>query len=101
MTSHEIITRKEAIERGLKRYFIGAPCPNGHISIRNTENYTCRKCHRDLIKKRIKNGKLTEKEIASKKEERKRYYKKYEVILSEKRAYERALKHAEQDQETE
>lgn len=27
----EIITRKEALERGLKRYFTGKPCANGHV----------------------------------------------------------------------
>ena len=49
---------------------------------------------RELDKKRSK----TEKEILSKKEEKKRWYKKNEVIISEKRAFERALKLAEQDQ---
>ena len=76
------------------RYFTGKPCKNGHISIRITGNYSCKKCMRELDKKRSK----TEKEILSKKEEKKRWYKKNEVIISEKRAFERALKLAEQDQ---
>lgn len=36
----EIITRKQAKEQGLKRYFTGKPCPRGHIS----ERYMLGKC---------------------------------------------------------
>ena len=36
----EIITRKEAKEQGLKKYFTGKPCPRGHIS----ERYMSGRC---------------------------------------------------------
>jgi len=39
----EIISRKEAIEKGLKVYFTGKPCKNGHISIRGISG-DCREC---------------------------------------------------------
>jgi predicted Fe-S protein YdhL (DUF1289 family) len=36
----EIITRKQAIEQGLKRYFTGKPCKRGHVD----ERYVTRGC---------------------------------------------------------
>jgi len=44
----EIILRKEAKARGLKRYFTGRPCKRKHISERNTSNLTCLACMRDV-----------------------------------------------------
>ena len=41
-----IVTRREAKEKQLSRYFTGKPCLKGHISERITYNgecYTCRK----------------------------------------------------------
>lgn len=46
-----IITRKEAIEQGLTRYFDGKPCKKGHISEKHTTNYTCVICHKEKQKK--------------------------------------------------
>lgn len=40
----EIISRKDAIAMGLKRYFTGKPCKNGHITERGTSNKSCREC---------------------------------------------------------
>jgi hypothetical protein len=40
---HEIITKQEAIERKLKTYFTGKPCPNGHIDLIYV-NGRCRTC---------------------------------------------------------
>lgn len=37
-------TRAEAKVRGEKTYFTGMPCPNGHISVRQTSNGGCREC---------------------------------------------------------
>lgn len=42
----EIITREEARERGLKRYFTGRPCKRGHLEERATSNSTCLGCKR-------------------------------------------------------
>ena len=42
----EIISRKEAIERGLKRYFMGKPCLRGHIAERYTLRRDCVVCSR-------------------------------------------------------
>ena len=40
----EIVSRKEAIERGLKRYFTGKPCKNGHVAERFVSNGRCVEC---------------------------------------------------------
>lgn len=50
----EVISRKEAREKGLRRYFTGIPCKHGHLDERVTANGTCiicnnlavQKCHR-------------------------------------------------------
>jgi hypothetical protein len=42
----EIISRKEAKAKGLKRYFTGAPCKRGHCCERAVVNRECIKCHR-------------------------------------------------------
>ena len=40
----EIISRKEAIGKGLKRYFTGKPCSKGHLSERYVSNPRCIEC---------------------------------------------------------
>ena len=42
----EIISRQEAISRGLKRYFTGKPCNHGHIAERIVSNSRCFECAR-------------------------------------------------------
>ncbi len=41
----KIITRAEALERKLKRYFNGKPCPQGHIAERATQSGVCLVCN--------------------------------------------------------
>lgn len=41
----EIISRKEAMERGLKYYFTGKPCKHGHIFKRRVITGYCEKCN--------------------------------------------------------
>ena len=40
----DIITRKEAKAQGLKKYFTGNPCKNGHTAERQTSNGICIAC---------------------------------------------------------
>lgn len=42
----KIITRQEAINQGLSRYFTGNPCKNGHVSERNIQG-ACIKCREE------------------------------------------------------
>ena len=44
MSTYNIISRKEAQQLGLKRYFTGKPCPHGHISERHVCNKMCIEC---------------------------------------------------------
>lgn len=41
----EIISRKEALEKGLPRYFTGKPCKHGHVAEKISSNGTCCACH--------------------------------------------------------
>ena len=43
----QIITRKEAKDKGLPRYYTGKPCKHGHLSERTVPNKRCMACHRD------------------------------------------------------
>jgi hypothetical protein len=42
-----IVSREEAKERGLKRYFTGKPCKHGHVAQRQTSDTHCFDCKRD------------------------------------------------------
>lgn len=47
-----IITRKQALQRGLKRYFTGKPCwREGHIAERNAKYGRCVECNKDNLRK--------------------------------------------------
>ena len=43
----DIITRRQAIERGLPHYFTGKLCRNGHIANRTVSRCDCIECVRD------------------------------------------------------
>lgn len=40
----EIISRAEAKQKGLNKYYTGQPCKNGHDAYRYTQSGTCSKC---------------------------------------------------------
>jgi len=46
-----IVTRKEALAKGLTRYFTGKPCPRGHVAERITNEAKCSKCERERSSK--------------------------------------------------
>ena len=78
----DIITRKEAISKGLPRYFTGKPCSRGHIVERYVSNYECVKCE----KIRAKGYRQTrpEKRKAYFKQYHKQYYKAHREELIQK-----------------
>src|SRR6476620_6149610 len=56
------ISRETAVQLGLKRYFTGVPCKNGHISERyaHSTNNACIACHRlSQQKQRARDPELT------------------------------------------
>src|SRR5690554_607527 len=77
------LSRAEAIERGLTRYFTGKECKRGHISERMVSTKTCVFCKAENEKNRPKRE-LTEQQI-----ERRRHRQKnnYHEKINEKRAY--------------
>lgn len=48
----QVITRKEAVQQGLSRYYTGEPCKYGHIAERNRSNGGCLICLNEKQKKR-------------------------------------------------
>lgn len=40
----EIITRSDAMARGLNKYFTGKPCPKGHVAQRYVQSSACQAC---------------------------------------------------------
>ena len=46
----EIITRAEAKEKGLTRYFTGKACKHGHISERSVGGWHCIECKKGMAK---------------------------------------------------
>lgn len=60
-----IITRKEAIKQGLKRYFTGKLCINGHLSERDIKDWRCVKCNINRVKKNYIRNPLKTIQIAT------------------------------------
>ena len=54
--THKIISRKEALARGLKRYFPNQKCNKGHLSERTVSSWQCIVCVSEVSKRwRLKN----------------------------------------------
>lgn len=60
----EIISRSQAKDRGLVRYYTGVPCPKGHDSERRVAGSTCTECNRNYIKAKRKTKEGWQKHIA-------------------------------------
>lgn len=58
----EIISRKDALAKGLKRYFTGKPCKRGHISERKASDKSCCECNKLNQAKKRENKSFVEAE---------------------------------------
>lgn len=76
----EIISRKDAKEKGLKRYFTGKECKYGHIAQRQTCSGTCLECERLRFKKDYQENPEKYKEI-----NRHAYQKNREAVLEKRK----------------
>lgn len=82
-----IILRRDAIARGLRRYFTGEPCVRGHVAERNTSTSKCLVCHAERMSAyRLANPEKT-REVANRHlEKHPNYYaKKYAKNRAEMR----------------
>ena len=77
---HELVSRKDAIARGLKHYFTGKPCKRDHVDIRFTNNLTCYTCIRERMNKRKRDH--PDRIRAIDKKARKKYYAKNKKRLN-------------------
>lgn len=74
----EIISRKEAIEEGLKTYFTGKPCKYGHVTERRVDNKTCLECSKERNKEyRERNKEHLKEYFKEYYEQNKEYFKGY------------------------
>lgn len=89
---HEIITREQAIARGLSHYFTGKPCVRGHISTRRLPN-KCMECGKEDAKAYYEKNRSTCIEKSSTRADKNRdylreyaraYYKKNKIEIIEK-----------------
>ena len=75
----DIVTRKEAKERGLAWYFTGKPCPHGHVAERWASTSRCVVCdrkYREATVEKIRERKRKYREANPEKErERHRKYR--------------------------
>lgn len=42
-----VVSRNEALKRGVKHYWTGKPCKRGHIDLRNVSSFACVTCSRE------------------------------------------------------
>ena len=52
-----VLTRKEALNQGEKKYYTGRPCKNGHYSLRYSVSGSCEQCVRLADKLNKENAK--------------------------------------------
>lgn len=90
----EIITRKEALEKKLSRYFTGKPCKYGHVCERFSSNNNCLICKNEKLKKYQKSEKgkkilksylQSEKGRTALKKSQKKYFQSEKGIAALKR----------------
>ena len=84
---HELITKQEAVARGMKRYFTGSECLNGHVAWRSLSG-NCMECLRFIAAKRRREKPDARRQYywrnKSKENERSRQYsKKHKSRISE------------------
>lgn len=84
-TIYEIISRKEAKEKGLIHYYTGKPCKHGHISLRQVCDWGCTFCVK--LRSQHPNTKKKNKEYAIKNYDKIRQWQKiYENTADYKKA---------------
>lgn len=73
--AYDVISRADAKQRGLKRYFTGEPCLRGHVAERLVSDKKCVKCSGIRRNERIEKRRKTDPEFA-----RKRYRRNHKYI---------------------
>lgn len=74
-----LVSRDEALERGLLRYFTGVPCKYGHIAERQVSSYGCMVCANERVKASCKKRYAEDPEYKAKIQERNRLYNQSET----------------------
>lgn len=93
------ITRQQAKESGLKRYFTGEPCKRGHIAERHVSGATCVKCAADRYEKNRDELLQINKEWSIANPEKRRQSKKRYHDKNKGKARERQRRYAKENPE--
>lgn len=85
----EVISRKDAKDAGLPRYYTGKPCKYGHMSERTVSRSTCVSCHNDLTRRKYWENREAERVRSAKyraenKDKRRAYWDAYLIENREK-----------------
>ena len=78
----ELISEKEAIKKGLKRYFTGKPCSNGHTVERKVNSRICCECNK--LQQRKINNSLTSEEVLVRNTRQRIYYGNMSITQRER-----------------
>lgn len=78
-----IVTRQDAISRGLVKYFTGVPCIHGHLTERRVNNRNCMGCWSDMSLEWAVTAKQAKKNDQRKNQTKrnKRYYDKHRADI--------------------
>lgn len=95
----QIVTRKQAIEMRLDRYYTGRECKNGHVAMRKVYNYACCTCATLMERKyNAKRGEYFKQYYSSTEyKERKKILSKKQDNKARKRERARELYHEQRD----
>ena len=85
----QIITRQEAKEKGLSRYFTGEPCPFSHVCERYVTGYKCVQCTREQRKRAYHANIEKERAIGRKNSARYRKRNPEKAALAKLKSYEK------------
>lgn len=78
----ELVSEKEALRHGLKRYFTGKPCTYGHITERQVNSRICCECNR--LRQRAVNASLSKEEILVRNAKQRTYYANMPIAQRER-----------------
>jgi hypothetical protein len=85
----QIVSKEEAINQGLNKFFTGVPCRNNHITTRDVSKGRCDECRKDSYKKH--GNPKRDAGVAARREAERTYFDSHPDLVSRKQAKEMNL----------
>jgi hypothetical protein len=86
----QIVSKEEAINQGLNKFFTGVPCRNNHITTRDVSKGRCDECRKDSYKKH--GNPKRDAGVAARREAERTYFDSHPDLVSRKKAKVRKYK---------